>query len=559
MGVREQRPGAGGRRLYVFNGGVHPEEHKSVSTSRPIQSLPLLPRYVVPLRQHIGNPAAPLVQVGDKVLGGQMIGLPEGTISVAVHAPTSGTVLAVEHRPVTHPSGLPDICVEIEADGEDRAVDMAPVDWRAMEPGALRAHLRDMGLAGLGGAVFPSHVKLDPGKERRVHTLILNGAECEPWITCDDLTMRHHAAEILAGAGVMRHALGCETVLVGIEDNKPEARAAMRAAAEHAGYPVEVVAVPTRYPGGGGKQLTYTLTGLATPSGGLTTDVGVQVFNVGTAYALHRAVARGEPMLSRIVTVTGHVARPGNYEVRIGTPIADLLAQAGGELPEATGLIVGGPMMGFDLPDTAAPVVKAVNCVIVKNRELFPPPPAPLPCIRCGACARACPADLQPFEMYWYAKAKDLGKAQAYSLFDCIECGCCGYVCPSHIPLVGYYRFAKSEIWAREREKAAADAARARHEFRDFRQEREKREKAEKFAAKAKETLAASTTVAAEPGEDPEAARKKAILAAAMEKARQAKEGVQPKNIDKLTPAQQKEIEEIEARRANTVEEKGAP
>jgi electron transport complex protein RnfC len=542
------------RRLHTFNGGVHPEAHKTVSTGRPIEAPPLSARYVVPLRQHIGNPAKPLVQTGDTVLKGQMIGQPDGHVSVAVHAPTSGRVLAVEPRPVAHPSGLSDPCVVIEADGDDRAVEFQPLDWRRMDPGELRHRLRDAGLVGLGGAVFPSFIKLDPGPHKRIHTLVLNGGECEPWITCDDLTMRHYAAEILAGAAVMRHALGCETVLVGIEDNKPEALAAMSAAAVQAGYPVEVVAVPTIYPGGGGKQLVYTLTGLSTPSGGLTTDVGVQVFNVGTAYALWRAVVLGEPMLSRVVTVTGHVARPGNYEARIGTPIADLLAHAGGELPEATGQIIGGPMMGFDLLDEAAPVVKAINCVIVKNRQLFPPAAAPLPCIRCGACARACPADLQPFEMYWYAKAKDLGKAQAYSLFDCIECGCCGYVCPSHIPLVDYFRFAKTEIWARERDKAAADAARARHEFRDFRLEREKREKAEKFAAKAKESLSTGTAGAEAAEADPEAARKKAILAAAMEKARQAREGVQPRNVDNLTPAQQREIAEIEARRAQATE-----
>jgi electron transport complex protein RnfC len=531
------------RRLYAFNGGVHLEGHKAVSAVLPIADMPLLPRYVVPLRQHIGEPARAVVELGQRVLRGELIGRPEGYVSVGVHAPTSGRVVAVEPRPVAHPSGLNDLCVVIEADGEDRAVDPTPLDWHRMDPSALRNRLREMGLAGLGGAVFPSFIKLNPGAKRRIPILILNGAECEPWITCDDMLMRERASEILLGAHVMRHMLGAERVLVGIEDNKPQALACMAEAA--AGSDVEVVAVPTVYPAGGGKQLTYTLTGRITPSKGLTTDVGVQVFNVGTAYSLYRAVYLGEPLISRVVTVTGHVGTPRNLEVRLGSPILDLLQAVGGELPGATGEVIGGPMMGFDLHDTSAPVTKAVNCILVKNAELFPPKPAPMPCIRCGECARACPVELQPYELYWYARHRDFGKTQSYHLFDCIECGCCSYVCPSHIPLVDFYRFAKSEVWAREREKQAADLARERHEFRTFRLEREKREKAERLAKKAAERLESGAVAA----DDPQAERKKALLAAAIEKAKQAKAGVQPKNVDDLPADKQREIEAIEARR----------
>jgi electron transport complex protein RnfC len=275
------------------------------------------------------------------------------------------------------------------------------------------------------------------------------------------------------------------------------------------------------------------------------------VFNVGTAYSLYRAVELGEPVISRVVTITGHVAQPGNFEVRIGTPLNDLIAAAGGTLPDASGEIIGGPMMGFDLMDLAAPVTKAVNCLIVKNPALFPTKPIELPCIRCGACARACPADLQPFEMYWYSRAKDFGRAQSYHLFDCIECGCCAYVCPSHIPLVDYFRFSKSEIWEREREKRSADQARVRHEFKTFRLEREKQEKAEKFAKAAeKSKAAAGADATAVAPSDPDAERKKAILQAALERAQKAKEAVEPKNTDNLPPRVQKEIEEIEARRS---------
>ncbi len=538
------------RKLHGFNGGVHPEDHKSVSNTTPIAQMPLLPRYVVSLRQHIGTPARPLVQAGDTVLRGQMIGAAEGYVSTAVHAPTSGRVLEVAQHEVPHPSGLTDLCVVIEADGLDQSVEFQPLDWRQLDPSALRNRIRDMGLAGLGGAVFPSFIKLNP-EGHGIDTLILNGAECEPWITCDDRLMRERAAEILEGAAMMSHMLGCREVLIGIEDNKPEAIAALRAVAP-AG--IQIITVPTLYPSGGGKQLTYILTGRETPTGGRSTDIGVQVFNVGTAYALYRALALGEPMLSRVVTVTGHVARPGNFEVRLGTPVADLLQAAGGALPGCHGKLVGGPMMGFDLEDNAAPLTKAVNCIIAKHPALFPARPPAMPCIRCGACARACPASLQPFEMYWFARAKDFGKAQTYDLFDCIECGCCSYVCPSHIPLVDFYRFAKSEIWERERQKQDADQARVRHEFKAFRLEREKQEKAEKLAAKVAENKArdaaaaagASTTASA----DPEAERKKAILQAALERAKKAKESVIPQNTDNLPSTAEKQIADIEARRA---------
>ncbi len=534
------------RKLFTFNGGVHPDDHKAESNTMPIRSMPLLPRYVVPMRQHIGTPARPLVAVGDRVLRGQMIGAPEGYVSTAVHAPTSGRVVAVEASAAPHPSGLFDLAVIIESDGEDAAVPFLPLDWRNLDPSALRNRMRDMGLAGLGGAVFPSFIKLNPGAQQ-IHTLILNGAECEPWITCDDRLMRERAPELVRGIEIMRHALACRTVLIGIEDNKPEALAALRDAVP---ADMDVVAIPTRYPGGGGKQITYTLTGVETPTGGRSTDVGIQVFNVGTAYSLYRAVELGEPLISRVVTLTGHVAQPGNYEVRIGTRLSDLIATVGGALPGASGEIVGGPMMGFDLMDLAAPVTKAVNCLIIKSPALFPDKPVELPCIRCGECSRACPADLQPFEMYWYSRAKDFGRAQSYNLFDCIECGCCSYVCPSHIQLVDYFRFAKSEIWERERDKSSADQARIRHEFKAFRLEREKREKAEKFAkAAAKSKEAAAVQDPAAPA-DPDAEKKKAILQAALQRAQQAKAAVAPKNTDNLPPRVQREIDEIEARRA---------
>ncbi len=536
------------RELFKFKGGVHPPDHKAESNTRPVHAAPLPRRLVIPLRQHIGNPAKPVVEVGDRVLKGQLIGSADSYISAAVHASSSGIITAIGPAVVPHASGLPDDCITIETDGRDEWIAYGPIDYRAMEPADLRMRLRDLGLVGLGGAVFPSAVKLDPGATHPCPTLILNGGECEPWITCDDVLMRHHADDILQGVAVMKHLLGSTEILVGIEDNKPEAIAAMQAAAQKMDFSIEVVAVPAIYPGGGAKQLIETLTGKQVPSGKLSTDIGIQVFNVGTAYALARAVHHGEPLISRLVTVTGHVLRPQNFEVLIGTPM-QLLIDLAGDRDGTTRVVMGGPMMGVPMPSTDVPVVKATNCILVQSNELFPPLPKALPCIRCTRCADVCPAELQPQELFRFAKAGDFGRAQEYHLFDCIECGCCSYVCPSHIPLVDFYRYAKSEIWAREKEKRAADLARERHEFRQFRLEREKKEKAEKLAAKAQ---AKRAELAAEPAASgaPDAEAKKALIAAALARAQAKKAEVTPKNIDHLPPDKQHEIEEIEARRA---------
>jgi electron transport complex protein RnfC len=536
------------RELFKFKGGVHPPGHKAESNSRPIHAAPLPRKLVIPLRQHIGNPAKPVVSVGDRVLKGQVIGAADGTISTAVHASSSGTVTAIGLAVVPHISGLPDECITLSTDGHDEWIAHGPLDYQAMAPADLRMQLRDLGLAGLGGAVFPSAAKLDPGATYPCPTLIINGGECEPWITCDDVLMRHHAGEILQGVAVMRHLLGSTEILIGIEDNKPEAIAAMQVAAAKMDFTVEVVTVPTIYPGGGAKQLTEMLTGKQVPSGRRSTDIGLQVFNVGTAYALARAVYHGEPLISRLVTVTGHVLRAQNFEVLIGTPMHTLITLAG-DRDGTTGVLMGGPMMGVPMPDLDVPVVKATNCILVKSAALFPPLPRALPCIRCTRCADACPAELQPQELFRFAKAGDFGRAQEYHLFDCIECGCCSYVCPSHIPLVDFYRYAKSEIWAHEKDKRAADMARERHEFRQFRLEREKKEKAEKLAAKAQAKRAELAGGPADGTAPSDADAKKALIAAALARAQAKKAEVAPKNTDNLSPDTQREIEEIESRR----------
>ena len=526
------------RKLFTFNGGVKPATNKTESSRLPIVSLselPLPPQFIVPLHQSVGGIPQPLVSAGDRVLKGQRIGAADGNFSAAVHAPTSGTVRAVEPRLMAHTSGLSMLSVVIEPDGKDEWCELTPLDWRNMEPGAVREWLRDAGIVGLGGAVFPSHMKLMPGRKSAMKTLIINGAECEPFITCDDLLMRERADKIIAGIRIMRELLGAPEVLIGIEDNKPEAIAAMQAAcAANGDATIQAIAVPTRYPAGGAKQLIRVLTGIEVPHGERSTDYGVQCFNVGTAYAIHEAIEFGRPLISRMVTIAGNVGQPRNYEVLFGTPMEFIVKQAGWKDDTDT-FIMGGPMMGFRMPAFDVPVVKAANCIIAASPRIFAPPPPEMPCIRCGECARACPADLQPFEMYWHSRAKNFGKVQEYHLFDCIECGCCSYVCPSHIPLVDYYRFAKTEIWDRERKKESADEARIRFEARNERAEREKREKAEKLAARtaasraaASETAAASAAsgntepapATASGGE----ADKKALIEAALARAKAKKE-----------------------------------
>ena len=539
--------------LFKFKGGVKPNTNKTPSVQMPIAIAPLPAQLIVPLHQSIGGMPNPLVEAGERVLKGQRIGNPDKWLSSAVHAPTSGMVVAVEERVAAHPSGLPTLSVVIEPDGLDQWIERTPLDYSTLEPERVREILRDSGVVGLGGAVFPSHAKLSAAKSVPMGELVINGAECEPFMTCDDMLMRERAEDIVRGIGIFRDLLEPRRVLIGIEDNKPEAVTAMKAAVEKVGENFEVIAVPTRYPAGGAKQLIRVLTGKEVPANKRSPEMGVQCFNVATAYTAWRAIAHGEPVLSRIVTVTGNVEQARNWEILLGTPLKDVLA-LGQPKADTNRYLMGGPMMGFEMPSLEAPIVKAANCIIAGSPALFPPVPPEMPCIRCGACAEACPHELQPFEMYWFSRAKNFGRTQEYSLFDCIECGCCSYVCPSHIPLVQYFRFAKSEIWSREREKNMADAAKARFELRNERDERDKAEKAARLAkaAEKKVTPAASVSDETSPTAAPidADAAKKATIAAAIERARQQRENVQPKNTDGLTIAQRKEIADIEARRA---------
>ena len=453
--------------------------------------------------------------MGETVLRGQVIAAADGYVSTPIHASTSGTVVAIEDRPVAHPSGLSARCIVIASDGKDKAVPPDPLDdWTRLDAIDLRKRVRDAGVVGLGGAAFPSFIKLNPGSAR-IDTLVLNGAECEPYISCDQAVMAEQPGDIVRGAVLIMRAIGARETIIGIEDNKPRGITALRQAiGEQKADGVRVVVVPSRYPQGGEKQLIQTLTGREIPSEGLPLDIGIVCHNVATAAAVWRAVTLGEALTERVVTVTGPgVTTPSNFSVRLGTPVEDLIAAAGGATESDARLLMGGPMMGFALSSGRVPAVKATNCILaLRQADVRPEEPA-MPCIRCGACAEVCPAGLLPQQLYWHARAREFDKTQRYNLFDCIECGCCAQVCPSHIPLVQHYRFAKTEIWAEEREKRKADAARDRHDFRNERLERQEAEK--KAAREAKKAALQAKKAGGDPVKDAIAKAKAAKQAAA--------------------------------------------
>ena len=489
--------------LWRFNGGLRLPEHKSESSSRPIEAAQVSAQLIYPLQQHIGHAAQPQVKPGDHVLRGQKIAEADGAISASIHAGSSGTVHGIYELPIPHPSGLAGECIVIDTDGLDQSIHpTVEPEFRHIEPKQLLRKIREAGIVGLGGAAFPTAIKLTTKSDsRRIKTLVINGAECEPYITCDDRLMAERSDAVIEGIEIVMHMIQPDEAILAIEDTCPETFSLMTNAALRNGNPrIRVVQIPTIYPTGGEKQLIKTLTGKEVPSNGIPAEIGIVSINVGTTYAVRQAILEGLPLTSRVITVTGAgVAQPRNLEVRLGTPIKDLVAQCGGYTDEADRLIMGGPMMGFSLLNDDIPVIKATNCILVASGAEAILEKTAMPCIRCGLCANACPATLLPQQLYWYSRSEQYDKAEQFHLFDCIECGCCDVVCPSHIPLVQYFRSAKSDIKMRKHERHKADIARERFEAREKRLAAEKAERAAK-ARKKKQAL--ENRQAAKAGKD---------------------------------------------------------
>ncbi|MBE4181479.1 electron transport complex subunit RsxC [Vibrio parahaemolyticus] len=467
--------------LWDFPGGVHPAENKKQSNKADLVRASIPAEIILPLKQHIGKAGNLLVSVGEHVLKGQALTQSETGFTVPVHAPTSGTITAIEPRTVAHPSGLSELCAVITPDGQDTWCEKSPIaDYTQESADALIDIIRLAGISGMGGAGFPTAKKIQSGIAR-TEILIVNAAECEPYITADDKLMQEHAEELIQGIEIVEHILKPKLTIIGIEDNKPDAIKALESAALNKDIVIRVI--PTKYPSGGEKQLIKILTNKEVPSGSIPADIGILVQNVGSLYSIKRAIIDGEPMIERVVTLTGKTFKqPRNVWALLGTPVQALLDEFGYKADKKLQrLIMGGPMMGFTLPHSQVPTTKTANCILAPTSHEISAHQYEMECIRCGQCAEACPASLLPQQLQWHAKAEEHDKLEELNLKDCIECGACAFVCPSEIPLVQYYRQAKAEIRTRTQEAEAAERAKLRFEEKKARMEREKAERENRF------------------------------------------------------------------------------
>ena len=461
-----------GQRLYRFPGGLKLRHHKQIACAAPLARPETPDQLALPLVQHQGPAGRPIVSAGARVLRGQPLTRTDHDRSAPIHAPTAGRIVAIEPRPVSWPPESLGDCIIVEPDGSGESVDFKPLpDWREADPDALIDRLRDAGLSGLGGAMFPTAAKLR-GDWSGVDTLILNGSECEPYIACDEMLMRTRAEAIVEGGLVLARALGASSVVIAIEDQMGQVRETVQAAIA-LGDPegrCRLVEVTKIYPEGGERQLIQVLTGSEVPHDGLPQDLGLACLNVATAAAAADAVVEGQPLIERIVTVSGPaIARPRNFVTMLGTPVASLVQAAGGFSSEVARLVLGGPMSGIPLATDAVPVTKGSNCILALRPADTARRQPVMPCINCGECVRVCPASLLPQELYNHIRTDDLDTANQLNLFDCIECGCCAHVCPSQIPLVDFYRHAKGALKERGVEEARAARARRRFEAREQR------------------------------------------------------------------------------------------
>jgi len=553
--------------LWQSPGGIHPPTHKHKTNSLPIHSLPLPEKLVLPIKQHIGAEGQLLVSAGEQVLKGQALTRPNANWSVPVHAPTSGHIVDITPMPSAHPSAIPELSIIIEPDGQETWCELVPhPNYQQLSAERLVDIIHYAGISGMGGAGFPTYVKT--ASKQPIDILIVNGAECEPYISADDVLMQAHSEEIVRGIHIIQHLLGPELTIIGIEDDKPKAIEAMTQAC--ADYDNIIVrAIETKYPSGGEKQLIQILTSKEVPAGGIPADIGVLVQNVGTLYAIQQAVELGKPLIERVVTLAGEtLEQQGNVWALLGTEIKHLLAFQGFNPEPMQRVIMGGPMMGFTLPSVRIPVVKTTNCILAPSNQEMPAPGDERACIRCSACADACPASLLPQQLQWFAKTKEYQKLEEHKLFDCIECGACAYVCPSEIPLVQYYRVAKAEIREQQIEQVKAERARERFEARKARLEREQEErrnrhkrpsrsaaKSSESKEKVAEALARVKAKKTEPGDN----KAKVAEAIARAKAKKAQgEAPEPDNSE-VAQARAQRKEQARAYKAQKQQPEQAP
>ncbi|SNY92904.1 electron transport complex protein RnfC [Cohaesibacter sp. ES.047] len=440
-------------KLFKIRGGVHPKGRKELAADKAIEPMPMPSLLRIPLQQHIGAPATAIVDKGDEVKKGQLLAASRGAVSASIHAPTSGRVIAIGRFVAPHASGLPGPTVTLRPDGKDEWGDLAAaLDPETASADDIAKRVGECGIVGMGGATFPSAVKLNLRNRNKLHTLVINAAECEPYLTCDERLMRERTNAVFDGIRLMHRTLGVAKTIIAIETNKPEAARQLKAACSSRNdLNICVTEVPARYPMGSEKHLVQTLTGKETPARALTADIGVVVHNVATAYAVHEAVVHGRPLISRVMTVSGEmIKRTGNYDVLMGTPISHILEHCGGFVQEPERLLLGGPMMGQPIHSTRAPIIKGSNGILALGVKEVKAKPQ-MPCIRCTACVAACPCGLMPFDMAQRIRGDELDSAVDIGLLDCIACGSCAYVCPSNIPLVQYFNYAKGSLTAKQR------------------------------------------------------------------------------------------------------------
>lgn len=524
-------------KLWDFPGGVQPPSRKSQTNKKPIAHLPMPDRLYLPLRQHIGIAGQLLVSVGDRVLKGQPLTAADNAMTVPIHAPTSGQIIAIGPHSSAHPSALPEMTLTIAPDGLDEWRPRQPLNIATTDNLTILNRIHDNGIAGMGGAGFPTHLKV--GSSKPIDYLIINAVECEPYISADDLLMQEAATTIVKGIDILCLLLQPKAVLIAMEDDTPIAKAAMSAACNQRDH-YWVRSLPTKYPSGGEKQLIQLLTGTEVPNGRRPLDIGIVMQNVGTVFAIAQAVLDDRPLISRIVTVAGETLnQPQNVLALLGTPIADVLDFCGFNPQAKQRVIMGGPMMGFTLSRLDVPIIKSTNCILAPSASELPAAENEVDCIRCSACADACPASLLPQQLLWYSKAKDSDKLKDYNLFDCIECGACAYVCPSEIPLVQYYRVAKAELREQQQEAIKAEQAKARFDARNKRLEREKLERQQRneqlAAARIKQQQASGNSNAVAD-------------ALARIKAKTANSQNDPSQVDRETIIAQRELKKQQAR-----------